>query len=92
MMFQCDAKNQLKKELAALSAPKNDYEIAILDNDMEDRNDDETSTQIPDAADLDALGEELRKQREKEFKMKSKSVQLNLPQPLEPNTSILRPC
>ncbi|CAF0824007.1 unnamed protein product [Brachionus calyciflorus] len=85
--------NELKKGLSQLPAPKNDYEIVLPDEDMNEKEQHvETNGQIEDQADIEKREEEaLRAKLEEEMKHKSQSVQRNLPRPTDINHNILRP-
>lgn len=88
---QADMRNHLKRGLAGLPAPKNDFEI-VVPEDMND-NLEEMPEQhyIEDQADLDDRSEADRLARvEKEMKLRSHAVQRSLPRPLDVNENILR--
>nr|CAG4638299.1 EOG090X02CC [Cyclestheria hislopi] len=98
-VFQMNLKDQLKRGLSSLPAPRNDYEIVVPDEEME--TDGEVPgegghaasyTKVEDQADIDARIEtERRKQRELELKRRSQTLQRGLPRPQEVNNSIVRP-
>lgn len=88
----------LKKGLAKLPAPKNNYEIVMPEEEEEGGKEAEESeametSQTMDQAELDELeAEKIRLKQELEFKMKSKAIQRNLPRPKSfINTNIVRP-
>lgn len=88
---QADMRIHLKRGLAGLPAPKNDFEI-VVPEDMND-NMEEMPEQhyIEDQADLDDRSEADRLARvEKEMKLRSHAVQRSLPRPLDINENILR--
>lgn len=91
--FQRELKDQLKKGLASLPTPKNDYEIVIPEDEpLTNGAVGDEEQLVPDAADVDAQKkEELRAQREREFRSKSQAVQRSLPRPSDMNMTILRP-
>lgn len=89
--FRQDMKDELKKALSCLPAPKNDYEI-VANDDLEGTVNEETTTiASEDQADIDARreAEEVEKM-EAEFRRLSQSVQRNLPRPGQINHSILK--
>jgi len=99
-MKQRTLKEQLKSGLSSLPAPKNDYEIVVPEDEMEDanaataadRDGQGTYAHIEDQADIDARIETERiKQREEELKRRSQALQRNLPRPNDVNNAILRP-
>ncbi|CAI9717259.1 division cycle 5 [Octopus vulgaris] len=91
--YQKDVKDQLKRGLAALPTPKNDYEIVVPENenvDVEEESDQKESP-VEDQADIDAR--ELKEQlalRVKELRMSSQAVQRSMPRPTDVNTNIMR--
>lgn len=97
--------NELKKGLSKLPAPKNDYEIVLPEEDEkpekkskneEDEQMDESEVgeqfKIIDRADLIQKEKALLRQKYlEEMKLKSTSVQRDLPRPTDINHSIIRP-
>ena len=94
---QKELKDQLRKGLSRLPAPKNDFEvIAQDDEDVESEANDKTEKMetdfIEDQADIDDKTRVQRKKREEEeMRRRSQSVQRNLPRPVDVNNTILRP-
>lgn len=89
--YQKDMKEQLRQGLAGLPRPKNDYEIVVEDlgEDMDETNEGEQF--IADQADLDEQSEaEQLAKRQKEMRLRSQSVQRDLPRPADVNNHILR--
>ncbi|GAB1598639.1 cell division cycle 5-like protein [Argonauta hians] len=91
--YQKDMKEQLKRGLAALPTPKNDYEIVVPENEsMEvEEEGEQKENSVEDQADIDArnLKEQLAL-RAKELRMNSQAVQRSLPRPTEINANIMR--
>lgn len=98
-IMQRAMKEQLKRGLSTLPAPKNDYEIVVPEEEMEtdagalgEGETPGTYVSIEDQADIDARIEaERKKQREAELKRRSQVLQRDLPRPIEVNNAILRP-
>lgn len=93
---QRDHLNELKRGLAKLPAPKNDYEIVLPDDakPAEEMDEDKYSEQyqVMDESDVQALRRTEAAQRYKEeLKLKSTAVQRSLPRPSDMNHNILRP-
>ncbi|XP_067674317.1 cell division cycle 5-like protein [Haliotis asinina] len=90
--YQRDMKEQLRRGLAGLPAPKNDYEIVVPEDELQGS--EETSAidnHIEDQADIDNRTElEIQQRRLEELKLRSQSVQRDLPRPSDVNSSILR--
>uniref|UniRef100_T1J4B6 Exosome complex component 10 homolog n=1 Tax=Strigamia maritima TaxID=126957 RepID=T1J4B6_STRMM len=91
--FQKESREQLRRELSSLPQPVNDYEIVIPDDDPSLENDQQMEEEsAEDAAELDAQREaEIKAHMEREMKLRSQSVQRNLPRPLDVNSNVLRP-
>lgn len=85
-------KDLLRDKLSTLPTPKNDYEIVVPEDIIDDVGDNTSSTFIEDQSDHD-----LRVVKEKqlheiaEMARRSQVIQKNLPRPIEINTTILRP-
>lgn len=90
---QQEQKELLKKGLAELPAPKNDYEIVIPESEDQQADDSsEKENYVEDQADLDARREqELLEKRMHEMKLRSQVVQRDLPRPTEVNNAVMRP-
>ncbi|XP_052808929.1 cell division cycle 5-like protein isoform X2 [Mya arenaria] len=90
--FEQDPRDQLRRGLAGLPTPKNDFEILVPEDMNEDG--DEAGDQhryIEDQADIDNRSEADRRARlEKELKLQSHAVQRSLPRPYDVNDLILR--
>ncbi|XP_060551869.1 cell division cycle 5-like protein [Ruditapes philippinarum] len=89
---QQDPRDQLKRGLAGLPQPKNDFEI-LVPEDMNEEGDEigDQHQYIEDQAEIDARSEADRRARmEKELKLQSHSVQRDLPRPYDVNENILR--
>lgn len=89
---QQDPREQLRRGLAGLPQPRNDFEI-LVPEDMNEENDEagDQHRYIEDQADLDDRSEaEQRARMEKELKLQSHAVQRNLPRPYDVNEFILR--
>eukprot|EP00058_Branchiostoma_floridae_P018847 XP_002604336.1 hypothetical protein BRAFLDRAFT_85426 [Branchiostoma floridae] len=87
-------KSQLRRGLQGLPTPKNDFEIVMPEEMPQD-----VGTEVepranlrPDQSDID-MAEQARvnAERERELKRRHHAVQRDLPRPVEPNSSILRP-
>lgn len=90
---QRDLKDQLKRGLAALPTPKNDYEIVVPENEAMELEEvtDQKDNYVEDQADVDARAmQEQIALREKELRMSSQVVQRNMPRPTDINTNIMR--
>lgn len=92
-MYQMNHMDQLRRGLAGLPTPKNDYEIVV----PEDEHGGESGGQggrpmVEDQADLDDRAESDReRERQEELKLRSKAVQRSLPRPYDVNSNIMRP-
>nr|CAG4649149.1 EOG090X02CC [Scapholeberis mucronata]SVE93491.1 EOG090X02CC [Scapholeberis mucronata] len=92
-------KEQLKRGLNTLPAPKNDYEIVVPEEEIDegsgptlDGDVGGTFTSVEDQADIDSRIEaERKKQMELELKRRSQALQRRLPRPHEINNAVLRP-
>ncbi|GFO03517.1 cell division cycle 5-like protein [Plakobranchus ocellatus] len=92
--FQSDNLDQLRKGLAGLPMPKNDYEIVVPEDEMQQQEMSDASQRatVEDQADLDERAEWEREQRRlAELKLRSLAVQRELPRPADVNTNIMRP-
>jgi len=86
------ARKQLRKSLAQLPRPKNDYEIVAPDDDKSETDSMDEGQFIPDAADVEAQKrKQLSEEAEQEWRRQCQSVQRDLPRPLDVNNAILRP-
>ncbi|XP_059154563.1 cell division cycle 5-like protein [Physella acuta] len=92
-MFQPDQLDQLRKGLAGLPMPKNDYEIVVPEDEQGmDGEGHGTRRVVEDQADLDERAEwEKEQKRLAELKLRSLAVQRSLPRPYDVNTNIMRP-
>ncbi|KAI1294832.1 Cell division cycle 5-like protein [Halotydeus destructor] len=91
-MHHKETKDQLKRALTSLPAPKNEYEIVVNDDtEKEEEGANEPILSAEDQADLDAkLAAEEVARLEAEFRRQSQSVQRNLPRPVDVNLNILK--
>ncbi|CAG0915920.1 unnamed protein product [Notodromas monacha] len=95
-LVQKQLKEDLRRGLSSLPAPKNDFEIVVPDDSdtaVEKENEDEEMplNGVEDQADIEAKTEaQRRKKREAELKRRSQTVQRDLPRPSEVNESVLR--
>lgn len=88
------AKNQqsLREKLSTLPTPRNDYEIVVPEDSLEDDREGSIVPFIEDQSDADIrLIEEEQAQKESALKRRSQVIQKRLPRPVEINTTILRP-
>lgn len=84
----------LKKQLLSLPTPKNDYEIFVPEDDLNEGEDGsrDKSSRPEDKEDIEKRDEaEKKRRRMEEFKKLCKAVQRDLPRPLDVNMTILRP-
>lgn len=90
--YQRQIKTSLRDGLAALPAPKNDYEIVVPDHDDGNNDNMDVDDVVEDQADIDArfVAEEKRIRAE-ELARRSQVIQRDLPRPLDINVTILRP-
>ncbi|XP_078001466.1 cell division cycle 5-like protein [Glandiceps talaboti] len=90
---QREMKSLLKKGLASLPTPKNDFEIVIPESDEQNKEEpDSNSNMVEDASDVDARKVAKRTaEQEREWKRQSQVIQRALPRPSDINMSILRP-
>ena len=87
---QKETKEILRKALSSLPTPKNEYEIVVNEDDMDDMSVD-TSASVEDQADIDSKREAQRQQQIlAERKRQSQAVQRDLPRPSDINNTILR--
>ncbi|XP_005097398.1 cell division cycle 5-like protein [Aplysia californica] len=90
---QVDQMDLLRRGLAGLPTPKNDYEIVV----PEDEQGAESGGQggrpaVEDQADIDERADSERERlRQEELKLRSQAVQRELPRPFDVNTNIMRP-
>uniref|UniRef100_A0A0B6ZFC9 Uncharacterized protein n=1 Tax=Arion vulgaris TaxID=1028688 RepID=A0A0B6ZFC9_9EUPU len=91
--FQPDHIDQLRKGLAGLPIPRNDYEIVVPEDEQGADGDVRgTRRSVEDQADLDDRADWDKEQhRLSELKLRSQVVQRSLPRPSDINTNILRP-
>ena len=82
-------KASLRLGLNSLPAPRNDFEIVVPETEEEETMADQGEVWIEDQADIDQQTEE--EFREAEFKLRSQSVQRDLPRPIDMNHTTLRP-
>lgn len=90
--YQKQMKTSLRDGLAALPAPRNDYEIVVPDQEDAVTESMDVEEVVEDQADIDAryVAEEKAK-RARELARRSHAIQRDLPRPLDINTTILRP-
>ncbi|XP_071113531.1 cell division cycle 5-like protein [Haliotis cracherodii] len=90
--YQRDMKEQLRRGLAGLPAPKNDYEIVVPEDELQGGEESSAmDSHVEDQADIDNQTElEIQQRRLEELKLRSQSVQRDLPRPTDVNSSILR--
>ncbi|CAF0819963.1 unnamed protein product [Didymodactylos carnosus] len=98
IVFKQEVKQQLRRNLARLPTPRNDYEIVLpsdVDSVSEFSHDDERMDTLngdEDQGDIDKRTQEERKQQLREhFKRQTQAVQRQLPRPIDINHTILRP-
>lgn len=85
-------KELLREKLSTLPTPKNDYEIVVPEDVIEEVKDNIPKAFIEDQSDSDMrLIEEKRSHDIAEMARRSQVIQRNLPRPIEINTTILRP-
>ncbi|KAL3882692.1 hypothetical protein ACJMK2_029005 [Sinanodonta woodiana] len=90
--YHQDLKEQLRRGLAGLPTPRNDFEI-VVPEDMNAPTEEQTeeTPYVEDQADLDDQTEEERQARlQKEMKLRSQAVQRDLPRPIDVNMDVLR--
>uniref|UniRef100_A0ABD2WMM0 Uncharacterized protein n=1 Tax=Trichogramma kaykai TaxID=54128 RepID=A0ABD2WMM0_9HYME len=92
-IIQKQAKDQLRVKFDSLPAPKNDFEIVIPEEEINEGDDANTAMEIvEDQADIDAKKQQaILEQQKLELAKRSQVIQRNLPRPLEVNLNILRP-
>lgn len=84
--------NSLREKLSTLPTPRNDYEIVVPEDSIEDDKEGATVPFIEDQSDTDIrLIEEEKALEEAALKCRSQVIQKKLPRPAEINTTILRP-
>ncbi|XP_002733954.1 cell division cycle 5-like protein [Saccoglossus kowalevskii] len=91
--LQREMKEQLRKGLSSLPAPRNDFEIVIPESEDADKTEIEGDKNfVEDASDVDNRKVALRTaEQEREWKRQSQVIQRLLPRPSDINISILRP-
>lgn len=90
--YQSSLKQQLKKNLSSLPAPKNDYEIVVPEHEDEEMPEQAQEKMVEDQADLDKrYEEEMKAKAERELALRSQVIQRDFPRPQEPNLAVLRP-
>ncbi|CAF0847593.1 unnamed protein product [Didymodactylos carnosus] len=97
-MRQQETKQQLRRNLARLPAPKNDYEIVLPSEDdsasVFSRDDErmDTFNRDEDQGDIDRHTQlEKQKLAQEHFKRQTQAVQRQLPRPIDINHTVLRP-
>jgi pre-mRNA-splicing factor CDC5/CEF1 len=92
---QKELKDQLRKGLSRLPAPKNDFEVMLPESENGDSEEGQTEMQVDfveDQADIDdKIRVQKKKKEDEEMKRRSQAVQRNLPRPIDVNYTILRP-
>lgn len=84
--------HSLREKLSTLPTPRNDYEIVVPEDSIEDDREGVTDAFVEDQSDTDIrLIEEEKAQKESALKRRSQVIQKTLPRPVEINTTILRP-
>jgi pre-mRNA-splicing factor CDC5/CEF1 len=94
IFLKSQVRENLKEQLGALPAPKNDYEIVVPEDETEMDTEDGmgASNRIADKDDIDRkAAAEAAAKRMEEFKKLCQAVQRNLPRPMDVNESSLRP-
>lgn len=90
--FRKQARDSLREKLSNLPLPRNDYEIVVPEESMENSKINQSSQLIEDQADIDMrIREEIRLTEAAEMSRRSQVIQKKLPRPYEINTTILRP-
>ncbi|CAG5131481.1 unnamed protein product, partial [Candidula unifasciata] len=91
--FQPDNLHQLRKGLASLPTPKNDYEIVVPEDEHGADGDIRGARHsVEDQADIDERADwEKEQKRLAELKQRSQVIQRDLPRPSDVNTNIMRP-
>lgn len=90
--YQKQMKTSLRDGLAALPAPRNDYEIVVPEHDDGVTEQMDIDNVVEDQADIDARYVAKDKaDRAAELARRSQVIQRDLPRPLDINTTILRP-
>lgn len=85
-------KETLREKLSNLPLPRNDYEIVVPEESMDNENGAAINEFIEDQSDADTrLAEEERASEFSETVRRSQVIQKQLPRPFEINTTILRP-
>jgi len=92
-MYQMDNMDQLRRGLAGLPTPKNDYEIVVPEDEAGDGDGgDGSRMRAEDQQDIDDMASSERERlRQEELKLRSQAVQRALPRPYDVNTNIMRP-
>lgn len=93
IISQPDNLHQLRKGLASLPAPKNDYEIVVPEDEQGGDGEIRGARHaIEDQADVDERADwEKEQKRLAELKQRSQVIQRGLPRPSDINTNIMRP-
>lgn len=90
--YQKQVKESLREKLSTLPTPRNDYEIVVPEDAVEDDGDNAPAQLIEDQSDADMrIIEEQKAFEAAELKRRSQVIQKRLPRPLDINTTILRP-
>ncbi|XP_001604289.1 cell division cycle 5-like protein [Nasonia vitripennis] len=86
-------KEQLRAGLESLPKPKNDYEIVVPEEEINEDDGATTTTDVvEDQADIDARAQqELLEKQKRELEKRSQVIQRSLPRPNEVNMNVLRP-
>ncbi|XP_058788836.1 cell division cycle 5-like protein [Phymastichus coffea] len=91
-LIQKQAKNELIASLSTLPAPKNDYEIVVPEEALEEETETSTDMIVEDQADVEAREQqELIEQQKRDLAKRSQVLQRGLPRPFEVNLNVLRP-
>lgn len=90
--YQKQMKESLRERLSTLPTPRNDYEIVVPEDIVENDKESAPVSFIEDRSDADIrLFEEKRALESAELRRRSQVIQKKLPRPIEINTTILRP-
>jgi len=90
---QMDHMDQLRRGLAGLPTPKNDYEIVVPEDEAAANSGVSAGgPMVEDQSDVDArVHIEAKRKHQEELKLRSQAVQRDLPRPTDVNTNIMRP-